>query len=55
CDIVHAESVSLRKEHLKRHVKSLHTEDKPHVFPYPHCEKRFCRRDNLGQHVRIHQ
>ncbi|KAI4520475.1 hypothetical protein K525DRAFT_270768 [Schizophyllum commune Loenen D] len=45
----------VRKEHLKRHVKSLHTEDKPHVCPYPHCEKRFSRRDNLGQHVRIHQ
>ncbi|KAL1749976.1 hypothetical protein FB107DRAFT_294804 [Schizophyllum commune] len=45
----------VRKEHPKRHVRGLHTEDKPHVCPYPHCEKRFSRRDNLGQHVRIHQ
>ncbi|KAL1739448.1 hypothetical protein HDZ31DRAFT_49395 [Schizophyllum fasciatum] len=44
----------VRKEHLKRHVKSLHTEDKPHVCPHAHCGKRFSRRDNLGQHVRIH-
>ncbi|THU95016.1 hypothetical protein K435DRAFT_141799 [Dendrothele bispora CBS 962.96] len=44
----------VRGEHLKRHVRSLHTWDKPHKCPHPGCEKSFSRRDNLGQHVRVH-
>ncbi|KAL0571318.1 hypothetical protein V5O48_010639 [Marasmius crinis-equi] len=44
----------VRGEHLKRHVRSLHTWDKPHKCPHPGCGKSFSRRDNLGQHVRVH-
>ncbi|KAF9072354.1 hypothetical protein BDP27DRAFT_1290614, partial [Rhodocollybia butyracea] len=44
----------VRGEHLKRHVRSLHTWDKPHKCPHPGCNKSFSRRDNLGQHVRVH-
>ncbi|KAF5316590.1 hypothetical protein D9619_006615 [Psilocybe cf. subviscida] len=44
----------VRGEHLKRHVRSIHTYDKPHPCPYEGCDKSFSRRDNLGQHVRIH-
>ncbi|KAF5385802.1 hypothetical protein D9615_002191 [Tricholomella constricta] len=43
----------IRGEHLKRHVRSIHTNDKPHPCPYPGCGKSFSRRDNLGQH-RLH-
>ncbi|KAL1951030.1 hypothetical protein VTO73DRAFT_179 [Trametes versicolor] len=44
-----------RGEHLKRHVRSIHTNDKPHKCPYPGCEKDFSRHDNLGQHMRVHK
>ncbi|KAJ7865072.1 hypothetical protein B0H13DRAFT_1564309, partial [Mycena leptocephala] len=43
-----------RGEHLKRHVRCIHTYDKPHKCPYPRCGKDFSRRDNLGQHMRVH-
>ncbi|KAE9383593.1 hypothetical protein BT96DRAFT_843626, partial [Gymnopus androsaceus JB14] len=44
----------VRGEHLKRHVRSLHTWEKPHKCPHPGCNKSFSRRDNLGQHARVH-
>ncbi|KAF9487634.1 hypothetical protein BDN71DRAFT_1404466, partial [Pleurotus eryngii] len=44
-----------RGEHLKRHVRSIHTYEKPHRCPYPGCEKDFSRHDNLGQHMRVHK
>ncbi|KAI9510753.1 hypothetical protein F5148DRAFT_976212, partial [Russula earlei] len=40
-----------RAEHLKRHVISLHTHEKPFVCG---CGKTFARRDNLLQHQRVH-
>ncbi|KAE9383205.1 hypothetical protein BT96DRAFT_1038721, partial [Gymnopus androsaceus JB14] len=41
----------VRGEHLKRHVRSLHTwENVTHKCPHPGCNKSFSRRDNLGQH-----
>jgi len=43
-----------RLEHLKRHVKSLHTGEKPYVCTHPGCNSRFSRRDNLKQHLRVH-
>jgi len=41
-----------RQEHLKRHYRSLHTEDKP--FECHECGKKFSRSDNLSQHARTH-
>lgn len=43
-----------RSEHLKRHVRSIHTDEKPFLCPYPSCNKRFSRHDNLNQHARVH-
>ncbi|GAC97343.1 potential zinc finger protein [Pseudozyma hubeiensis SY62] len=43
-----------RSEHLKRHVRSIHTDDKPFLCPFPSCNKRFSRHDNLNQHARVH-
>lgn len=40
-----------RSEHLRRHIRSLHTSEKPFVCI---CGKRFSRRDNLRQHERLH-
>jgi hypothetical protein len=41
-----------RQEHLKRHYRSLHTQDKP--FECGDCGKKFSRSDNLAQHARTH-
>ncbi|KAL0137935.1 hypothetical protein V8B55DRAFT_1589784 [Mucor lusitanicus] len=44
-----------RSEHLKRHIRSIHTLEKPFECPYQSCNKRFSRSDNLNQHIRIHR
>ncbi|KAI8876878.1 hypothetical protein K501DRAFT_137352, partial [Backusella circina FSU 941] len=44
-----------RSEHLKRHIRSIHTLEKPYECPYQSCSKRFSRSDNLNQHIRIHR
>ncbi|KAF7722577.1 hypothetical protein EC973_002930 [Apophysomyces ossiformis] len=44
-----------RSEHLKRHIRSIHTLEKPFECPYQSCQKRFSRSDNLNQHIRIHR
>lgn len=41
-----------RQEHLKRHYRSLHTQEKP--FECADCGKKFSRSDNLAQHARTH-
>ncbi|ODQ51670.1 hypothetical protein SAICODRAFT_45073, partial [Saitoella complicata NRRL Y-17804] len=41
-----------RMEHLKRHVRSLHTMEKPYECYI--CKKHFSRSDNLTQHMRVH-
>ncbi|KAG0046263.1 hypothetical protein BGZ83_008541 [Gryganskiella cystojenkinii] len=44
-----------RQEHLKRHVRSVHTLEKPFECPVNSCTRRFSRSDNLNQHIRIHR
>ncbi|CDK24775.1 unnamed protein product [Kuraishia capsulata CBS 1993] len=42
-----------RSEHLKRHNRSVHSNDRP--FHCSFCEKKFSRSDNLSQHLRTHK
>ncbi|ORX97532.1 hypothetical protein K493DRAFT_185641, partial [Basidiobolus meristosporus CBS 931.73] len=55
CDYHECGKVFKRSEHLKRHIRSIHTLEKPFQCPYPTCSKRFSRSDNLNQHIRIHR
>lgn len=50
CDLCHRRF--RRQEHLKRHYRSLHTQEKP--FECTDCGKKFSRSDNLAQHARTH-
>ncbi|KAF8989661.1 hypothetical protein BDZ89DRAFT_974657, partial [Hymenopellis radicata] len=43
-----------RGEHLKRHIRSIHTHDKPFKCEQPGCGKFFNRHDNLLQHLKVH-
>ncbi|EGN93770.1 hypothetical protein SERLA73DRAFT_115823 [Serpula lacrymans var. lacrymans S7.3] len=55
CQVSGCGKLFARGEHLKRHVRSIHTNEKPHKCPYPGCGKDFSRHDNLGQHMRVHK
>lgn len=44
-----------RGEHLKRHIRSIHTHEKPFQCTYPQCGKYFNRHDNLLQHLKVHR
>ncbi|KAJ7045262.1 hypothetical protein C8F04DRAFT_941257, partial [Mycena alexandri] len=43
-----------RGEHLKRHIRSIHTHEKPFPCTFPSCHKFFNRHDNLLQHIKVH-
>jgi len=55
CTVASCGKCFLRGEHLKRHVRSIHTHDKPFRCTVPLCGKSFSRRDNLVQHLKIHK
>ncbi|KAG1877235.1 hypothetical protein F4604DRAFT_1580932 [Suillus subluteus] len=55
CHVNGCSKCFVRSEHLKRHIRSIHTNDKPWVCPIGGCEREFSRRDNLNQHMRIHK
>ncbi|GJJ72419.1 hypothetical protein EMPS_04776 [Entomortierella parvispora] len=55
CEHEECGKIFKRSEHLKRHVRSIHTQEKPFACPKEDCSKRFSRSDNLNQHVRIHR
>ncbi|KAG0231544.1 hypothetical protein BGX31_005482 [Mortierella sp. GBA43] len=55
CNLDDCGKLFKRSEHLKRHVRSVHTLEKPFVCPIDSCPKRFSRSDNLNQHIRIHR
>ncbi|KAH7104960.1 hypothetical protein BKA62DRAFT_431226 [Auriculariales sp. MPI-PUGE-AT-0066] len=44
-----------RGEHLKRHIRSIHTRERPFACSVPGCGKGFSRHDNLKQHMRVHE
>ncbi|KAJ3570760.1 hypothetical protein NP233_g4186 [Leucocoprinus birnbaumii] len=44
-----------RGEHLKRHIRSIHTHEKPFMCTHPSCGKYFNRHDNLLQHLKVHK
>jgi len=44
-----------RREHLKRHTTSLHSEQRSFVCPFPGCGKSFSRSDNMMQHGAVHK
>ncbi|CAK5280933.1 unnamed protein product, partial [Mycena citricolor] len=44
-----------RGEHLKRHIRSIHTHEKPFPCTFPTCHKFFNRHDNLLQHIKVHR
>ncbi|KIM66029.1 hypothetical protein SCLCIDRAFT_83921, partial [Scleroderma citrinum Foug A] len=44
-----------RGEHLKRHIRSIHTDDRPWRCTFPDCGREFSRQDNLNQHLRMHK
>ncbi|SCV03694.1 LAME_0H12486g1_1 [Lachancea meyersii CBS 8951] len=42
-----------RSEHLKRHIRSVHSTERP--FHCSYCDKKFSRSDNLSQHLKTHK
>ncbi|ORY79293.1 hypothetical protein BCR35DRAFT_96626 [Leucosporidium creatinivorum] len=55
CKVPDCGKVFRRSEHLKRHVRSIHTDEKPFQCQWPSCGRYFSRHDNLSQHLRVHR
>ncbi|EIM83277.1 uncharacterized protein STEHIDRAFT_63013 [Stereum hirsutum FP-91666 SS1] len=54
CTVKGCSKCFARREHLKRHVRSIHTNEKPYQCDFPGCDKWFSRHDNLLQHQKVH-
>jgi hypothetical protein len=52
CTVEGCGKAYIRAEHLKRHVRSIHTNDKPYECQYEGCGREFSRYDNLCQHYK---
>ncbi|KAI0789481.1 hypothetical protein C8Q75DRAFT_718362 [Abortiporus biennis] len=55
CTVEDCRKVFTRSEHLKRHTRSIHTNERPFQCDEPDCGKFFTRHDNLLQHQRSHR
>ncbi|TCD62114.1 hypothetical protein EIP91_007468 [Steccherinum ochraceum] len=55
CKVENCRKVFTRSEHLKRHIRSIHTNERPFQCEEPECGKFFTRHDNLLQHRRSHR
>ncbi|KAG1847008.1 hypothetical protein DFJ58DRAFT_633901, partial [Suillus subalutaceus] len=54
CEVEGCGKCFSRGRQLSRHIRSIHTHEKPFDCPHPSCNKRFNRNDNLLQHLRVH-
>lgn len=55
CEYKDCNKLFKRSEHLKRHIRSIHTQDRPFQCYHQTCQKRFSRSDNLNQHLKTHK
>ncbi|KEI38897.1 uncharacterized protein L969DRAFT_496319 [Mixia osmundae IAM 14324] len=55
CKVPDCNKCFKRSEHLKRHIRSIHTSEKPYECEWPGCSKSFSRQDNRAQHMRVHR
>ncbi|KZT42703.1 hypothetical protein SISSUDRAFT_979905 [Sistotremastrum suecicum HHB10207 ss-3] len=55
CEVKQCGKRFSRGEHLKRHIRSIHTNEKPFKCPFHSCDKYFSRFDNLTQHQKVHK
>ncbi|WAQ87729.1 hypothetical protein PtA15_8A635 [Puccinia triticina] len=54
CEVDGCRKCFRRCEHLRRHVRTIHSAEKPFTCRWPGCNKRFNRNDNLNQHFQTH-
>ncbi|KAI0694438.1 hypothetical protein BC835DRAFT_1349643 [Cytidiella melzeri] len=55
CPVQECRKVFTRAEHLKRHTRSIHTNEKPFKCDELNCGRLFTRHDNLLQHLKNHR
>ncbi|KAI0714698.1 hypothetical protein C8Q76DRAFT_619633 [Earliella scabrosa] len=55
CPVPGCVKMFTKRDHLNRHIKSLHQHDKEFFCPIPNCDKSFTRADNYNRHWRKHQ
>ncbi|EKM61783.1 uncharacterized protein PHACADRAFT_248642 [Phanerochaete carnosa HHB-10118-sp] len=55
CPVEDCRKVFTRSEHLKRHTRSIHTNEKPFRCEELNCGRLFTRHDNLLQHLKNHR